>query len=40
MLKALPLVDEFNRDDEAREDARIETIKQELFGRYLAEVIQ
>jgi len=31
-LKVLPLLDEMNRDDEAREIARIETIKRKIFG--------
>ena len=39
-LKALPLVDEFNRDEEERETARVERIKHQLFGSLLDKVIE
>jgi len=39
VLKALPLRDEFNRDEEARETERIEMIKRQLFGDELLEGI-
>ena len=39
-LKALPLVNEMNQEDEARETARIEKIKLALFGRRLLDQIE
>ena len=39
-LKALPLQDEFARQEDAFEDARIDAIKRKLFGKELAEAIK